>query len=166
MSARGTPAIDVLRRADVSFEVLTYEAPVHHGRDRDERPSYGREAAAALGVDPARMFKTLVALADTRLVTALVPVDRELDLKRLAAAAGARKASIAEPAAAERATGYVVGGISPFGGRRRLPTYVDATALDHPTVLVSAGRRGQQLRLAPDELVRLTAATVALISRA
>ncbi len=118
MPAHGTPAIDALRRAGVAFEVVEYEPPESHGRDRDARPSYGLDAAAALGVDPARMFKTLIATADVRLVAGLVPVDGELDLKRLAAAVGARKAVLAEPAAAERATGYVVGGISPLGGRR------------------------------------------------
>ena len=133
--------------------------------DRDERPSYGLEAAAVLGVDPATMFKTLIATVDDRLVAALVPVDRELDLKRLASAAGAHRATLAEPAAAERATGYVVGGISPLGGRRRLSTFVDASALDHPTVLVSAGKRGLQLALAPTDLVRLAEATVGPIAR-
>jgi Cys-tRNA(Pro)/Cys-tRNA(Cys) deacylase len=166
MPAKGTPAIDVARRAGVDFEVLTYDPPEHHGRERDERPSYGLEAAAALGVDPAGMFKTLIASADERLVAALVPVDRELDLKGLAAVAGKRRAVLAEPAAAERATGYVVGGISPLGGRRALPTFIDRSALDHETVLVSAGRRGLQLRLAPADLVRLTRATVAVLSRA
>jgi Cys-tRNA(Pro)/Cys-tRNA(Cys) deacylase len=166
MSAKGTPAIDVARRAGIAFAVLTYEAPPHHGRDRDERPSYGQEAAVALGVDPARMFKTLIAQADDRLVAALVPVDRELDLKALAQAVGSRRTALADPAAAERATGYVVGGISPLGGRRPMPTFIDATALDHPTVLVSAGRRGLQLSLAPRDLIRLTEATVVLLARA
>ena len=112
------------------------------------------------------MFKTLIATVDERLVAALVPVDRELDLKRLAAAAGARRAALADPADAERATGYVVGGISPLGGRRPLPTFIDATALEHHTVLVSAGRRGLQLAVAPADLVRLTDAIVAVLRRA
>ena len=165
MPAHGTPAIDALRRAGIPFEVLEYESPEAHGRDRDARPSYGREAATALGVDPARMFKTLVAAADGRLIAALVPVDRELDLKRLASAAGARKAALADPAAAERATGYVVGGISPIGGRRTLPTYLDTSAEGAGTVYVSAGRRGLQLALDPADLVRATNATVADIAR-
>ncbi len=165
MPAKGTPALDVVRRAGVPFEVLTYTPPEHRGRERDERPSYGLEAAAALGVDPARMFKTLVAMADDRLVAALVPVDRELDLKRLAGAAGAHRAILADPAAAERATGYVIGGISPLGGRRRLPTIIDATVLAHRTVLVSAGRRGLQLALDPNDLIRLADARVAPIAR-
>ena len=165
MSSQGTPAIDALRRADVRFEVFAYDAPESHGRDRDERPSYGIEAAEALGIDPARMFKSLIATADGRLVIALVPVDRELDLKRLAVAAGARKAALADPAAAERATGYVVGGISPLGGRRALPTFIDVSADAHRTVYISAGRRGLQLGLAPDDLVHLTAATLVAIAR-
>ena len=165
MSAQGTPAIDALRRAGVRFEVLSYDAPEAHGRARDERPSYGIEAAEALGIDPARMFKSLIATADGRLVTALVPVDRELDLKRLALAVGARKAALTDPAAAERATGYVVGGISPLGGRRALPTFIDASAVGHRTVYVSAGRRGLQLAVAPDDLVRLTGAIVVAIAR-
>jgi Cys-tRNA(Pro)/Cys-tRNA(Cys) deacylase len=165
MPAHGTPAIDVLRRAGVPFEVLEYESPEAHGRDRDARPSYGLEAAAALGVDPARMFKTLVASADGRLVAALVPVDRELDLKRLAAAAGARKATMADPVAAERATGYVVGGISPLGARRPMPTFADRSLEAVDTVYVSAGKRGLQLALVPADLVRLTNATVAEIAR-
>jgi Cys-tRNA(Pro)/Cys-tRNA(Cys) deacylase len=165
MPAHGTPAIDVLRRAGVVFEVVEYEPPESHGRDRDARPSYGLDAAAAIGVDPARMFKTLIATADTRLVAGLVPVDGELDLKRLAAAVGARKAVLAEPAAAERATGYVVGGISPLGGRRALPTVIDRSVLGHDTVYVSAGRRGLQLVLRPTDLVHLTTAIVADIAR-
>ena len=166
MPAKGTPAIDAVRRAGVAFEVRTYESPEAHGRERDERPSYGLEAAAALGVDPATMFKTLIATADDRLVAALVPVDRELDLKRLASAAGAHRAVLADPAAAERATGYVIGGISPLGGRRRLPTFIDASALDQATVLVSAGRRGLQLALDPADLVRLAEAIVVVLARA
>lgn len=165
MPAHGTPAIDALRRAGVVFEVVEYEPPESHGRDRDARPSYGLDAAAALGVDPARMFKTLIATADVRLVAGLVPVDGELDLKRLAAAVGARKAVLAEPAAAERATGYVVGGISPLGGRRPLPTVIDRSVLGHDTVYVSAGRRGLQLVLRPADLVHLTTAIVADIAR-
>jgi Cys-tRNA(Pro)/Cys-tRNA(Cys) deacylase len=166
MPAQGTPAIDALRRAGVRFEVLAYEPQEHHGRDRDERPNYGREAAEALRIEPSRMFKTLIATADERLVVALVPVDRELDLKRLAAAAGARRATLAEPATAERATGYVVGGISPIGGRRTLPTFIDVSAKDHDTIFVSAGRRGTQLELAPADLIRIAGATVAAIARA
>jgi Cys-tRNA(Pro)/Cys-tRNA(Cys) deacylase len=165
MPAKGTPAIDLLRKAGVAFEIHSYELPDHHGHDSYERPRYGRDAAAALGVDPARMFKTLIATVDGRLVAAVVPVDRDLDLKRLATALGARRASLADPAEAERATGYVVGGISPLGGRRRMPTLIDRSAMDHPTVYVSAGRRGVQLSIAPDDLVRVSGATLVAIAR-
>ena len=123
------------------------------------------EAAQALGLDPAQVFKTLLADVDGALTVAVVPVDRSLDLKALAAAAGGKRAVMAEPAAAERATGYVVGGISPLGQRRRLPTVVDVSALDWDTVLVSAGRRGLDVELAPAELVRLTGAVTAPVSR-
>ena len=132
-----------------------------HGRGL----SYGEEAAAALGVDPRRVFKTLVADVDGALTVAVVPVDASLDLKALAAAVGGKRATMAEPAAAERATGYVVGGISPLGQRRRLRTVVDASALDFATVLVSAGRRGVDVELAPADLVRLTGAGTAPIAR-
>jgi Cys-tRNA(Pro)/Cys-tRNA(Cys) deacylase len=165
MPAHGTPAIDALRRAGVAFEVVEYASPEPHARDREARPSYGLDAAAAIGVDPGRMYKTLIATADTRLVAGLVSVDRELDLKRLAAAVGARKATLAEPAVAERATGYVVGGISPLGGRRSLPTVIDRSVDGHETVYVSAGRRGLQLVLRPADLVHLTTAIVAEIAR-
>jgi Cys-tRNA(Pro)/Cys-tRNA(Cys) deacylase len=123
------------------------------------------EAALALGLDPAQVFKTLLADVDGRLVVAVVPVDRSLDLKALAAAAGGKRAVMAEPAVAERATGYVVGGISPLGQRRRLPTVVDASALGWDSVLVSAGRRGLDVELAPGDLVRLTAAVTAPVAR-
>jgi len=127
-------------------------------------PSYGEAAAAALGVEPARVFKTLVAAADGRLVVGVVPVSSTLDLKALAAALGGRRALLAERAAAQRATGYVVGGISPLGQRTRLPTVVDGSVSRWPTVYVSAGRRGLQVELAPADLVRVTAATVARIA--
>jgi Cys-tRNA(Pro)/Cys-tRNA(Cys) deacylase len=156
-SAGGTPAIQALERAGVVHRVLAYE---HDPRAE----SYGLEAAEALGVDPARVFKTLMAEADGRLVVAVVPVSGRLDLKGLARAVGARKASMADPAAAERATGYVVGGISPLGQKRPHPTVVDVSALDHPTVLVSAGRRGLDVELAPADLVSLTSATTAPIA--
>lgn len=164
MSA-ATPAIDLVRRAGVEHRVHEYELPERHGRERDERPAYGLEAAGVLGIAPDRMFKTLVATADDRLVMAVVPVDRELDLKHLATAVGARKAAMADPAAAERATGMVVGGISPLGSRRPIRLFVDATAMTHETVFVSAGRRGLQLELAPADLVRLGKAQTAPLAR-
>ncbi len=165
MSGRGTRAVEIARAAGVAHAVHEYAAPEAAGRGRDRRPSYGIEAAAALGLDPRRVFKTLVADADGRLVAAVVPAAGELDLRMLAALVGARRATLAEPAAAERATGYVVGGISPLGGRRALPTVVDASAMEHPTVFVSAGRRGLQLELHPRDLVALAGATVAPIAR-
>jgi len=165
VTAAATPALDLVRRAGITHRVHAYEAPERHGRDRDRRPTYGSDAAAALGVEPSRMFKTLVATVDERLVLAVVPVDRELDLKRLATALAGRRAALAEPAAAERATGQVVGGISPLGSRRPLPVVVDVSVSDHRTVFVSAGRRGLQLELAPDDLVRLCSAHSAPIAR-
>ena len=151
-------------RAGVPHTVHEYEPPDRHGRDRDRRPTYGVDAAAALGIDPGRVHKTLAAVVDGRLVLAVVAVDRELDLKRLADAAGGRRAVMAEPAAAERATGYVVGGISPLGGKKHLPTILDDSALRHETIYVSAGQRGLQMELAPTDLVRLTGATTALVA--
>jgi Cys-tRNA(Pro)/Cys-tRNA(Cys) deacylase len=165
MSARATRATDELAKAGIPFRVLAYESPERHGPDRDERPAYGREAAAALGVGEERIFKTLVASIDGRLALAIVPVGGSLDLKRLADALGGRRADLAEPAEAERATGYVIGGISPLGGRRRLPVVVDSGATAHPTILVSAGRRGLQVELAPGDLARATGATITAIAR-
>ena len=137
----------------------------HDRLARDRGLSYGQEAALALGVDPRQVFKTLLADVDGRLIVAVVPVDGSLDLKALAAALGGKRASLAEPAAAERVTGYVVGGISPLGQRRRLPTVVDESALAWATVLVSAGRRGLDVELAPADLVRLTGAVTAAVAR-
>lgn len=167
MPASGTPAIAHAQRAGVGFTLRTYTLPERHGRAREERPDYGLEAAAALGVEPGRVYKTLVAVLepDGRLVAAVLPVDRQLDPRRLAAALGARRAELADPRVAERATGSVVGGISPIAPRRPLPVVVDASALGHATILVSAGRRGLQIELAAVDLVRLCTATVAAITR-
>ncbi len=137
-----------------------------HSYDHDPRsPSYGTEASAALGVPPERVFKTLVAEVDGRLTVAVVPVASQLDLKALAAAAGGKRAAMADVAAAERATGYVAGGISPLGQRKRLPVIVDASALDLATIFCSAGRRGLQIELAPGDLVRAANAVVARIAQ-
>jgi len=127
--------------------------------------SYGEAGAAALGVEPERMLKTLLADLDGELVCAVVPVSGSLDLKALASALGGKRAAMAEPARAERSSGYVVGGISPLGQRTRLRTVVDETAELFETVHVSAGRRGLSLELAPDALVRLTDAVVADVAR-
>jgi Cys-tRNA(Pro)/Cys-tRNA(Cys) deacylase len=163
--AAGTRAIDELRRAGVSHTVHEYAVHEPTGTDRGHRPAYGDDASRELGVDPRRIHKTLIATVDGRLVVAVVPVAAELDLKALADALGGRKAALADPAEAERATGYVRGGISPIGQRRRLPTVVDAAASGWPTIYVSAGRRGLQVQLAAADLVRVTAATLAPISR-
>ena len=164
MSA-GTRAVEILHRAGIDHRVHSYTTPERHGRERDARPTYGTDAAAALGVAPERVCKTLAVLVDDRMVLAVVPVDRDLDLKALAAACGGRKAVMAEPAAAERATGYVVGGISPLGSRRPLPVVVDRSSLAHDTIFVSAGQRGVQVELVPADLVRAAEATVAPIAR-
>ena len=165
VTASATPALVLVRRSGVAHQVHDYEPPERHGRERETRPAYGTDAATALGVAPDRVFKTLVASVDDRLVLAVVPVDRELDLKRLAAAVGGRRAVLADQAVAERATGQVVGGISPLGLRRPLPLIIDASATGHETVFVSAGRRGLQLELTPADLVRLSAAQTARIAR-
>lgn len=156
-----TPALLALEKLKVAHSVRRYELR------GDETATYGEAVAAAIGVESARVFKTLVVeLAPRELVVAVVPVAGTLDLRALAAAAGAKSAAMAQPAEAEKATGYVTGGISPFGQRKRLRTFVDATALLHPTVFLSAGRRGLQVELAPDDLVRHTAATVVALARA
>jgi Cys-tRNA(Pro)/Cys-tRNA(Cys) deacylase len=156
--AGGTPATVALTRAGISYEVRAY--------DHDPRAqSYGLEAAEALGVDPARVFKTLLASLDGTLVVGIVPVSGQLDLKALARALDGSKAVMADVAAAERATGYVAGGISPVGQKRPHRTVLDASALDHDTVLVSGGRRGFDLELAPQDLVAITGAVTATIGR-
>jgi Cys-tRNA(Pro)/Cys-tRNA(Cys) deacylase len=158
VAGRATPATIAAERAGIPFAVHEYE---HDPRAE----SYGLEAAARMGADAARVFKTLVASVDEQLAVCVVPVEAQLDLKAAAQAAGGRRAALAPPAAAERATGYVVGGISPLGQRRRLPTLVDETALAHETVYVSAGRRGLEIELSPVDLVRLTDARLAPIAR-
>ena len=154
----GTPATVALGAAGVAFTLREY---VHDSR----AGSYGLEAAAALDQDPARVFKTLMVTVDGALTVAVVPVSGQLDLKALARAVGGSRAAMADPAAAERATGYVVGGISPVGQKRPHPTVVDESVRAHETVFVSAGRRGLELEVAPADLVQVTGATVAAISR-
>jgi len=154
MGARGTPATAAVAKAKV-------EHRIHEYRHDPAAPSYGLEAAEQLGVDPGAVFKTLVAEVDGRLAVAVVPVAARLDLKALAAAAGGRKAVMAEAADAERATGYVVGGISPLGHRKRLPVFLDTSMQERETVMVSAGRRGLELELAPGDLARLSGGTFA-----
>jgi Cys-tRNA(Pro)/Cys-tRNA(Cys) deacylase len=155
--ATGTPATALLTRERIEFTLHPYE--------HDPRASaFGEEAAAALGVDPERIFKTLIATVDGKLACAVVPVAARLDLKALAAALGGKRAELAEPAAAARATGYVVGGISPVGQKTRLRVVVDASAERFATVYVSAGKRGLQVQLAPADLVRVAGALVAGIA--
>ncbi|MFI7386918.1 Cys-tRNA(Pro) deacylase [Streptomyces sp. NPDC049813] len=156
--AAGTPATVALTAAGTAFTVRAYEHDPAH-------PSYGEEAAEALGISPDRVFKTLVADVDGRLTVAVVPVAGQLDLKALAAAVGGKRAAMADPALAERTTGYVRGGISPLGQRKRLPTVVDSSAQEHATVCVSAGRRGLEVELAPGDLAALTDAVLAPIGR-
>ena len=155
----GTPATVALTAAGVAFTVHSYDHDPSH-------PSYGEEAAEAMGVSPERVFKTLVADVDGALTVAVVPVAGQLDLKALAAAAGGKRAAMADPALAERTTGYVRGGISPLGQRKRLPTVLDESATGHDTICVSAGRRGLEVELAPTDLAHLTKAVLAPIARA
>ena len=155
--ASGTPATALLGRSGVPFTLHPYA--------HDERAgSFGEEAAAALGAAPARVFKTLIASVDGRLACGVVPVDRRLDLKAFAAAVGGKRAELADAAAAARATGYVVGGISPLGQKGRRPIVVDASAAGFATVFVSAGKRGLQVELDPADLVRLAEASLAPIA--
>ncbi|MFC9127255.1 Cys-tRNA(Pro) deacylase [Streptomyces sp. NPDC057099] len=155
----GTPATVALTTAGVDFTVHSYDHDPAH-------PSYGEEAAEAMGVSPDRVFKTLVADVDGALTVAVVPVAGQLDLKSLAAAVGGKRATMANPTLAERTTGYVRGGISPLGQRKKLPTVLDASASTHPTICVSAGRRGLEVELSPESLAKLTEAVLAPVSRA
>ncbi|CCH77704.1 conserved hypothetical protein [Nostocoides japonicum T1-X7] len=156
--AAATPATVALTRAGVSFRVHTYT----HDPNAS---SFGLEAAEVLGLPPGQVFKTLLVDAGRGLAVGIVPVDAQLDLKAMASALGVKKVAMADPAAAERSTGYVVGGISPIGQKRRLPTVVDASALEHPTVYVSGGRRGLDIELAPADLLTMTNGRYAPIAR-
>jgi Cys-tRNA(Pro)/Cys-tRNA(Cys) deacylase len=148
MAGRDTPATRAARAAGISFVIHEYE----HDPAAE---SFGLEAATALGVDAARVFKTLVVSIREELCVCVIPVAARLDLRSLG-----KGATMAAPALAERATGYVRGGISPLGQRRRLPTRVDESAMESESILVSAGRRGLEIELAPEDLVRLTGAAV------
>jgi Cys-tRNA(Pro)/Cys-tRNA(Cys) deacylase len=149
-----TPAIKAAEHAGIRFELHEYEHD-------PGTASYGDEAAAKLGIDPARLFKTLVVSVDGELEVACVPVSAQLDLKALG-----KRAALADKGRAQAATGYVSGGTSPLGQRRRLPTHLDASALEHETIVVNGGRRGLQLELDPRDLVRLTGARVHPIASA
>lgn len=156
MAGKGTPAIVLLVKQKVAHRVHEY---VHDPRSA----SFGSEATEVLGLPAERVFKTLVAEVDGNLTIGVVPVAGQLDLKALAAAAGGKRAKMAEVTAAERATGYVAGGISPLGHRKRLPVVVDSSATEFDTIFCSGGRRGLEIELAPADLVRLAGATVAPI---
>jgi Cys-tRNA(Pro)/Cys-tRNA(Cys) deacylase len=155
-SSNGTPATAALAAAGVPFVLHPY---AHD----PSAASYGAEAAEALGIAPEKVFKTLMVEVEGRLAVGVVPVSGNLDLKAFAAALGAKKASMADPAAAERRTGYVLGGISPLGQRQSSPTVIDSSAVDLGTMLVSAGKRGLDVELAPADLIRLTSAVTAAI---
>ncbi|MFC4532857.1 Cys-tRNA(Pro) deacylase [Sphaerisporangium dianthi] len=156
---QGTPATVALAKAGAEFTLHPY--------DHDPNAqAYGEEAADALGLPHERIFKTLVAEVETGLAVAVVPVAGKLDLKAFASALGGKRAAMADAAKVERVTGYVVGGISPLGQRKALPTVIDSSALDFETIYFSAGRRGLQIETSPAELIRLTKATTAPIAKA
>lgn len=155
-SSQGTPATAALAAAGVPFVLHPY---IHD----PAAASYGAEAAEALGIDPEKVFKTLMVEVEGRLTVGVVPVSGNLDLKAFAAALGAKKASMADPAAAERRTGYVLGGISPLGQRQSSPTVIDGSALALETMLVSGGKRGLDIEVAPADLLRLTGGITAPI---
>ena len=164
MSAQGTRAIETARRAGIVHVVHEYAHDVRASL-REGGRGYALEAVEALGIDAARVFKTLVVSVDGQLGIAIVPADAEADLKAVADALGGRRAAIATPAEAERATGYVLGGISPLGTRRALPTVLDASAAGFPTIHVSAGRRGLEIELAAADLVALVKGSMAPVAR-
>ena len=155
-ASQGTPATAALAAAGVPFVLHPY---THD----PSAASYGSEAAEALGIDPSRVFKTLMVEVEGKLAVGIVPVSGTLDLKAFAAALGAKKAAMADPAAAQRRTGYVLGGISPHGQRLPSPTVLDSSAVGLQTLLVSGGKRGLDIELAPADLIRLTQAVTAPI---
>lgn len=185
----GTRAAETLLSAGVEFEVLSYDPVAILGlatkrRERDQAganaaslagegfpadsgdaDTLGERAALALGLDPSAVFKTLVVQADDHLVVAVVPVDRHLDLKALAGAAGVKRTAMATRDVAERSTGYVTGGISPLGQRKTLPTYIDSSAQDLDVITVNAGQRGLMIQIAPEDLRRESNAEWASIAR-
>jgi Cys-tRNA(Pro)/Cys-tRNA(Cys) deacylase len=164
MSAQGTRAIEAARRAGVVYTVHEY-APGGRASLREGGRGYALEAVEALGIEAARVFKTIVVSVDGRLGLAVVPADAEVDLKAVADALGGRRAVIADPAAAERATGDVLGGISPLGTRRPMPTLLDSSAAGFTTIHVSAGRRGLEIELAPADLAALTQGSMVPLAR-
>jgi Cys-tRNA(Pro)/Cys-tRNA(Cys) deacylase len=157
VAGQQTPATAVLVRERIDHRLHPYRVDA-------DTPNYGAAVADHLGIAPDRVFKTLVADVDGSLTVAVVPVTGDVDLKALAAAVDGKRATMADRQVAERTTGYVRGGISPLGQRKRLPTVIDGTATAHSTIYVSAGRRGLQVELDPADLVRLTGARVAAIA--
>ncbi|MBV9313590.1 MAG: Cys-tRNA(Pro) deacylase [Pseudonocardia sp.] len=156
MAGQATPATALLDARHIRYRVHSYQ--------HQAGAAYGLEAARELGLDPARVFKTLITEVDTRLTVGVLPVGATLDLKALAAAVGGKRAKMAEVSAAERATGYVAGGISPLGQKRQLPVVLDASAEVFETIFCSGGQRGLEVELAPSDLAELTNATVAPIT--
>ena len=154
----GTPATVALTALGVTYTIHTYKHDA-------SASSYGIEAATALGLDPACVFKTLIADADGRLVVGIVPVDCQLDLRALASVVAAKKVSLADPSAAQRSSGYVLGGISPIGQKKQLMTVIDETAQLFEVVYVSGGKRGMDIGIAPEDLARATNATFAAIAK-
>lgn len=154
--AKSTPATTALEKAGIAFMLHEYDYDPNAAR-------IGMQAAEALGIPPARLLKTLMAKAGDSVVCVLAPSDKEVSLKRLAAAAGAKDAAMLPPAEAERITGYHVGGISPLGQRKRAATFIEQDALAHQTVLVNGGRRGLQIEIAPADLVKATGAKAAAL---
>ncbi len=150
-----TPAVRALQRAGVSFELHRYTVSQAVGE------GYGKAVASALGAEGVRVFKTLVASADGALVLAVIPVISRLSTRALARATGAKKAAMADPAEAERVTGYVVGGVSPVGTRSRLPLFLDDSGVSFETIFVSAGKRGLQVELDPSDLLRVASGRAA-----
>lgn len=150
MAGRSTRATEALDRSGATYRVHVYEVAEKVG------DGYGEAVARAIGLPGERVFKTLVAQVDEEYVVGVIPVARRLSVKKLARAAGGKSASLASPATAERVTGYVTGGISPFGQRKRLRVFVDDSAAGYETIAVSGGRRGIQLELDPEVVLDLS----------
>lgn len=164
MGAQGTRAIEAARRSGVTYAVHEYAHDPRAALQEGGR-GYALEAVEALGIDPRLVFKTIVVSVDGRLGIAVVPADAEVDLKAVAGALGGRRAVIAAAPDAERATGYVLGGISPLGTKRALPTVIDDSAAGLPAIHVSAGRRGLEIELAASDLAQLTRGALAPVAR-
>jgi len=155
-----TPAVKILQKQKIEYQLQEYST-------NDDSNNYGMQAAIALGQDPDRVFKTLLAILDgnKKPVVAIIPVAKQLDLKKLASHFSARKAIMADPAVAQRVTGYLVGGISPIGQKQNLQTCIDLSVEKFATIFVSAGKRGLELELKPDDLINIISATTENISR-